>query len=294
VSPEPIPVRTLLGARSFADSVVCLRSLLACTADPIRLIVHEDGTLTDGHRDELRRLAADVELVPRAAADAAVLPLLAGHPRCLKARASGALFLKLFDIPLLAGKQLAYCDSDVLFVRRFRGLFDPPPRPARLAFMTDVAHAFAVRPWRVWPAGRIRLGGGVNTGLIVGDPAALDLDHVEWLLGALAGDTGFARRPYWAEQTCWSAVAARAGFALYDGRRLVLAGPRLGGVTDQTVGIHFVSTYRNRLDEFRDLRPPAGDPVGVATRPGRAVSAAGLFWADLRRRLVRRTPGGHP
>jgi hypothetical protein len=293
VSP-PTPVRTLLGARSFAESVVCLRSLLACTADPLRLIVHEDGTLTDDHRDELRRLAPDVELVPRAAADATVLPRLEKYPRCLKARASGALFLKLFDVALMAGGHLAYCDSDVLFVRRFGGLFAPPPRPARLAFMTDVTHAFAVRPWRVWPAGRVRLGGEVNTGLIVGDPTALDLDHVEWLLGELSGDTGFVRRPYWAEQTCWAGVAARAGFALYDRRRLVLAGPGLRGVTDQTVGIHFVSTYRGRLAEFRDLRPPAGDPVAVPTRPGRPVSAARLFWADLRRRLARQTPGGYP
>lgn len=291
---DPIPVRTLLGARSFAESVVCLRSLLACTADPVRLIVHEDGTLTDDHRDDLRRLAADVRLVSRAEADAAVLPRLAGHPRCLKARASGALFLKLFDVPLMAGGHLAYCDSDVLFVRRFRGLYDPPPGPARLAFMTDVTHAFAVRPWRVWPAGPVRLGGAVNTGLIVGDPAALDLDHVEWLLGELAGDPGYARRPYWAEQTCWAGVAARAGFALYDRRQFVLAGPRLGRPTDRTVGIHFVSTYRDRLAEFRDARPPAGDPVAVRTRPGRPVSAAGLFWADLRRRLARQTPGRHP
>jgi len=281
-----ISVRTLLGVRSFGESLICLRSLLACSADPIQLIVHEDGTLTDEHREQLRGLATDVCLVSRPVADAAVLPQLERHRRCLAARNAGPLFLKLFDVPLLAGSHLAYCDSDVFFVRRVAGLFTPPPPPARLAFMSDATHAFAVRPWRAWPSGPVRLGGWVNTGLIVGDPTVVDLDHLEWLLEALAMDAGFARRPYWAEQTCWAAVAARSGFALYDARRLVLADPGMTGVTPETVAIHFVSTYRDRLAGFRDRLLGDSPPVWVATRSGRIVSAVGLFWADFRRRAA--------
>jgi len=286
-SSAPITVRTLLGVRSFAASLRCLGSLMACSAGPIRLIVHEDGTLTDEHRDRLRQLGPEVDLLRRAEADATVLAILKRHPRCRAARSSGPLFLKLFDIPLLAGGRLAYCDSDVLFVGRFEGLFDAPTTPARpLVFMADATHAFALRPWRAWPAGPVRLGGWVNTGLMVGDPAVVDLDYLEWLLGILAPDVAYSRRMYWAEQTCWAALAARSGFALYDSRRLILADASLSRLTSQTVGIHFISTYRDRLASFEAKEPAMTPAVMIATRPGRIVSTAGLLWADLRRWAV--------
>jgi hypothetical protein len=280
----PSVVRTLLGVCSFAESVRCLGSLLACAAEPIRLVVHEDGTLTDDHRDQLRRLTPDLQLLPRAEADALVSVLLQRHPRCRAARTGSPLFLKLFDVPLLAGARLAYCDSDVLFVRPFAGLFQATG--AALTFMADTTHAFAVRPWRAWPAGPVRLGGWVNTGLIVGDAAALDLDYVEWLLGILAPDAAYARRRYWAEQTCWAALAARAGFALFDHRQVVLADAAMSRQTAQTVGIHFISTYRDRLAAFPDRQSGRTAPVALLTQCGRIVSMAGLFWADLRRWAV--------
>jgi hypothetical protein len=281
---NPIVVRTLLGLRSFAESLQCLGSLLACAADPIRLIIHEDGTLANEHRDQLRGLGPQIQLLPRSEADALVSARLRRHPRCRAARSSSPLFLKLFDVPLLAGTRLAYCDSDVLFIHPFAEVFSPPVPPAApLAFMTDATHAFAVRPWRAWPAGPVRLGGWVNTGLIVGDGTVLDLDYLEWLLGILEPDKAYARRPYWAEQTCWAAIAARSGFALFDSRRLVLADAALSRLSAQTVAIHFISTYRDRLAAFQDRQPARTPPVTIARQAGRDVSTAGLFWADFRR-----------
>lgn len=264
--------------------MTCLRSLVDCSAEPIRLIIHEDGTLAETQREKLRTLAFNVQFIDRGHADSVVQPRLERHPRCLATRASGPLFLKLFDIALMADASLLYCDSDVLFLRKYTGIFQPPARG--YAYMADTANAYSVRPWRVWPAGSIRLGRQVNTGIIAG-PAGLDLDHVEWVLGRLAGDSAFSRRPYWAEQTCWAAIAARRGFQLFRPDRVILASASMAGVTGNTVAIHFVSTFRNRLAAFVDRPTPTPKPaIEVEKTPGREITAVGLLWTDLRRRVL--------
>jgi hypothetical protein len=283
--PEPIPVRTLLGAKGFETSATCLRSLVEYSADPVRLIVHEDGTLTDEHRDQLRDIEPRVELISRPAADEAVDGLLSRHPRCAAARCSGPLFLKLFDVALLSPGELNYCDSDVFFLRRYAGLFRSPAG-GRAVFMTDVTHAYAVRPWRVWPISPIRLLGRVNTGLIIGWRVGLDLDFVEWLLGRLAHDPAFTRRAYWAEQTCWAALAARSDCTLLDPQLMILASATMKEHHPGVVAIHFVSTYRDRLAGFLHRQRPRDElPVEVPVHPAGSVSAMGLLWTDLRRRI---------
>ena len=68
---------------------------------------------------------------------------------------------------MLADDQVAYCDSDFLFFRPYVGLFTRPASLPKAVFMTDVGHAYAVRPWRLWPVGRIKLVGWLNAGLTV-------------------------------------------------------------------------------------------------------------------------------
>lgn len=279
------PVRTLLGAKGFDTSLTCLRSLVAYSADPVRLVFHEDGSLTDDHRARLAEITPGAEFVGRKEADERVDGLLARHPRCLAARRSGPLFLKLFDVALLNPDGLAYVDSDVFFLRRYTGLFQRP-HGSPPVFMTDAAHAYGIRPWRMWPLGQVRLTGRVNTGLIVGWAGGLDLDLLEWLLGRLAGDAAFARRPYWAEQTCWAALAARRLCDLFDPRQVILASTTMRNYHAGVVAIHFVSTYRDRLAAFRDRRPTDEPPVAVATRPARRVGPAGMLWTDICRRLL--------
>ena len=282
---EPIHVRTLLGKKGFETSLVCLRSVIEYSADPLRLVVHEDGSLTDAHRDALRGIDPQVEFVSRVLADEVVETLLEKHPRCLSARRSGLLFLKLFDITLLCPGPLAYVDSDVFFLRRNAGLFRQSA-DGRAKFMSDINHAYAVRPWRVWPVNSVRLAGLVNTGLIVGWRVGLDLDFLEWLLGRLAGDTAYARRAWWAEQTCWAALAARTECALFDPDSVILASTDMREYHPAVVAIHFVSTYRDRLALFLDRqRSRHESAIEVQLNQITRVSAAGLLWADFGRRL---------
>lgn len=282
---EPVPVRTLLGAKGFETSRLCLRSLVEYSADPVRLVVHDDGTLTDKHRDQLREISPRAEFVDRAAADEAVGERLARHPRCQAFRRSEVLALKLFDVALLAGIPLAYCDSDVLFLRRYVGLFVARDIE-RPVFMADVGHAYAVRPWRLWPVGRVRLAGRLNTGIVLAPAGYMDLDFLEWLLGTLEADPVFARRRYWTEQTCWAGLAARSGANLLDPRRVVVATGSMAGYSADAVAIHFVATHRNRLAEYVPRQRPTDEqPARVAVSPARRTGPVGMLWTDLRRRL---------
>jgi hypothetical protein len=286
-APDPIPVRTLLGAKGFDTSLTCLGSLLRYSVDPLRLVVHEDGTLTEEYRDRLRALDPLVEVIDRAEADRVVTDRLAKYPRCRAARQSEIMFLKLFDIVLLAPGRVAYCDSDFLFLRRYRGLFAEPADPARPVFMTDVGHAYAVRPWHLRPLGPVRLVGRLNAGLTLAPAAYLDLDHLEWLLGVIADHPVFDRRPYWKEQTCWAALAGRTGAGLLDRRRVVMATRSMGGYTEDAVAIHFVQTHRGRLPEYAARQRPADEPpVTVEVRPARPVSPVGMGFSDLYRRWI--------
>jgi hypothetical protein len=280
----PIPVRTLLGAKGFETSMLCLRSLVEYSADPVQLVVHEDGSLTDEHRDQLRRINPSAEFVGRELADETIASQLKKHPRCLAFRRAEILALKLFDVALLAPGRVAYCDSDLLFLRRYIGLFTPPQLPAPV-FMTDIGHAYAVRPWQLWPLGRVQLAGWLNTGLAFAPPSYLDLDFLEWLLGALAANQVFSRRRYWTEQTCWAALAGRSGASLLDPRQVVMATSSMAGYSADAVAIHFVTTYRGRLREYAGRRRSAEDPpVRIDVRPAQRIGPAGMFWTDLRRR----------
>ena len=279
-------VRTLVGKKTLAVSLVCLRSLLAAVEEPVRLVVHEDGTLDDADRESLRALGPGVSTLPREGADGPVREALARHPVCRGQWESNIMFRKMFDTALLAGARLAYCDSDILFVRRVGGLFAPPAPSARLTFMTDARHAYSLRPWQVAPLGPVRLVGRANAGLIVWERPELDFDFLEWLLGRLGGSRGFVSRGVWAEQTAWAALAARTETWLWDPRQVVMADAAMSGAGPEAAAIHFVSTYRNHLPAYAARPLDPGPPARVGARRARRLTPAGMLWSDARARLL--------
>ncbi|HJZ94726.1 MAG TPA: hypothetical protein VKE40_27925 [Gemmataceae bacterium] len=283
---NPVTVRTLLGQKTLEVSLTCLPTLARYSADPVRLIVHEDGTLGDAGRNALRQALPGAEFVGRAESDAAVVPRLAKYPRCLAARSSSPLFLKVFDIALLETGELRYADSDVLFLRRYAGLFGGASLAFPAVFMADVKEAYAVRPWHLWPVGPVRLGSRVNTGVVRARPAFLDLDFLEWLLGRLGNHPVWGRRWYWAEQTCWAALAGRARCGLWDPRQLVVATADMAGYGNESVAVHFVSTFRHHLFAYAGRNvSPGGPPASIRVRAAARVGPVGQLASDLRARV---------
>jgi hypothetical protein len=302
----PLVVSSLLGSAHVAMALVCLGSLLRCSARPLRLRLHDDGSLTAADRERLAAGLGDPEVVARREADERVAGLLAGRPAARAFRDTNPLGLKLLDVALLApGEDLAYCDSDVLFLRPFRGLFELPPGSGALC-MADPQNAYSVRSWHLLREPRLRLAAHLNSGIIGFRLQHLDLDLIEWFLARPAHR--FA--PVWVEQTCWALLAQPAGCRLLDPAAIAIPAPGNEDADRQRVALHFVSPVRRlfgrhaaaamaaaRLAEAGGGAAGAGaPPVALRSIAARRLSAPAMAITEVRRRLrrlaLRRGAGG--
>lgn len=280
-------VATLLGRAHVDMALSCLGSLLRYSAEPLRLRVHDDGTLTEEDRARLWAGLGEPEFVARDEADARVEAVLAGRPALRAFRAANPLALKLIDVPLLAGDGLAYCDSDVLFLRPFSGLFSFPKETGAI-FMSDRQNAYSVRSWHLLRHRKLRLPCRVNSGVLLFRTRFYDPDLLEWYFGR----PEFQFAPVWAEQTAWALLGQRAGCRLWDSRLVRL--PEEGDPDDPggAVALHFVSPLRSFLPRTLErARDRSGEPpVAVGTVPARRCHAWDLAWTEARRRFSRRSP----
>ena len=339
---EPRLVSTLLGHAHVEMGLLCLGSLLRFSAEPLRLRVHDDGSLTAADRERLAAALGEPEVVPRRVADERVEELLAARPAARAFRRENPLALKLFDLPVFAGThegagtgkeagagergstgkeaaaeegasvgegagldaedgEIRYCDSDVLFLRPFRGLFDLPAGAGAL-FMRDPQNAYSVRSWHLLREPRLRLAAHVNSGIIVFRRRCFDLDLAEWFLA----QPKYRFAPVWVEQTCWALLAQPAGCRLLDPAAVAI--PLTGGpAAARQVALHFVSPVRGLLPAYarglpeqhggagpgdgRSMAPEAGAAaIDVGSLPAPELSALALAATEVRRRLRRGGP----
>jgi hypothetical protein len=282
-------VTTLLGHAQVEMALVCLGSLLRCSAEPVALRLLDDGTLRPEDLERLEGGLGRCELVPRAAADEAAAEVLARRPALADFRRESPLARKLIDAVLLAGDELAFCDTDILYLRRFSGLFRLPSGAGAL-FMSDRQNAYSVRSWHLLTRRRLALPRHVNSGIVVYRTAAWDPDLLEWYLAR--PEHRFA--PVWVEQTGWALLGWQAGCRLIDPAQVAIPEPGRPPreETGETVALHFVGPVRSllRLDD-----PPVSDetspPVEIRTRPASRCRVVDLA-LDEARRVGRRVLGG--
>ncbi|HXO22264.1 MAG TPA: hypothetical protein VOA87_20285 [Thermoanaerobaculia bacterium] len=287
--PEPRIVSTLLGHAHVEMGLACLGSLLRYSAQPLRLRVHDDGSLT---ANDLERLTAELgqpRIVSRADADERMAGFLAGRPATRAFRAENPLGLKLLDVALLAEEEeIAYCDSDVLFLRPFSHLFRLRPEAGAL-FMCDPQNAYSLRSWHLLlepRLRRLRLPGRVNTGILAFRKRFFDPNLVEWYLSR----PSFRFAPVWAEQTAWALLGAAAGCRLLDPRRISI--PLSGQARDpEQVALHFVSPVRGLLDGFlqasQSKEELPAEPVEIGSIEAPICGPANLAATEIRRRWRR-------
>lgn len=282
-------VRTLIGHNQVEVGLRCLASLLRFTSESIRLIIHDDGSLTGDDCNELIGRLSGAEIVSREEADSFVDPLLRKYPTCQAYRARQPLALKLIDMALQPTVDLAYCDSDVLFLKPHKGLFTWPDDRTGGVFMQDIQDAYSLRPWHVYPIGKVRVPQRVNSGLMLFRRAAYDLDFVEWMLKREQLSEVFQKRPHWIEQTCWAALGWRAGCRVWSERQIIIATPSMKDFSDETVAIHFVAACRGKLSDFSAQSCGSASPSGAATEirsgPARISSPFRMFGQDVLNKL---------
>ena len=275
-------IRTLLCHSHVPMALRCLASLRRCHQPPFRLLIHDDGTLTDEDCARLADTLPGTTFIRRAEADGPVLAALEKYPACRQYRAQHAMALKLFDVPLLSGEtRLVYTDADVYYLRPFTGyhrLWENPD--ARFIFPQDIETVYSIRYFHLYGARRIPLIARLNAGIMLVDPAAVDLAFLEWVLTRL----DLSVLPNLIEQTCWAAQAARTGPCLFLSPRqvnypLLKRGQAAGraSIPSERVALHFVTFLRDRLAwlddaENTDAAPPP-TPVVLKTVPTRRLSA---------------------
>jgi hypothetical protein len=267
----------------------CLGSLRALSVEPIRLRLHDDGTLRAEDREKLAVALGEPVVISRAEADELTAPLLSTRPALAALRARHPLFLKLVDLAVFAqvdrAEEIAYCDADVLFQRPFSGLFRRPSPGAGATFMADIQNAYSVRSWQLLRHRRLALPARVNSGLFRFALGGFDPDLLEWF----AARPELHRTPPWIEQTAWALLAQRAGCWLYEPSQIAI--PRAADpLPTEAVALHFVSPVRSRLAEAvpSALKRRGDQPVEIRSAPARRLSPFGLAATEIGRRWGRR------
>jgi hypothetical protein len=177
----------------------------------------------------------------------------------------------------------------VLFLKPHAGLFTWPDERTGGVFMQDIQDAYSLRPWHIYPIGKVRVPQRVNSGLILFRSAAYDLDFIEWMLNREQLSEVFQKRPHWIEQTCWAALGWRAGCRVWSERQIIIATPSMKDFSDETVAIHFVAACRGKLSDFSAQSSGSSSPSDAATEirsgPARISSPMRMFGQDLLNRL---------
>ena len=290
--PATVTVRSLVGAAQAKLAAVCLGSLLAAVPRPVRLAIHDDGSLDEAARAHLAEsLGAACVFVDRAEATERVGELLRTHARCRRFRDEHLFGPKLFDVPLLSASERAvYVDSDILWTRSCDcpGFFAGEDVAAgSFVAMRDLKESYAVslRKWTLLRRNRVRLSSRFCAGMISFDPAAggYDLDYVEWLLGLDERLGLFDGFRFWAEQTIYAALAARAGGSAWvDPAECVVAHRRDFARTRGAAVIHFAGFSRGLLA----ARWREADPAGFLVMPTALLGTVPAPACGLGRRLL--------
>jgi len=276
-------VHTLVGHGQIALAARCLGSLVRAHHEPVHVIVHDDGSVTPEDMAQFRETVPHSSVVLRGDADECVNDFLAKYPACKRLRDTSVYGLKIFDLQVLeAGENIAYADSDILFLKPVAGLFEMPPDPrSGGAFMRDPQQAYCLRSVQLLTTPKLKLGDRVNAGLFYFRRSAFDWDLVEWFLS----HDNFAVHPYWKEQTSWSVLAADANCWIWNEEQVKIV-RTASDLNDKLAVAHFISTYRKLME-----KAPAFDdklsPTQITCLPGGQCSFLDLFRDELARKRLR-------
>ena len=210
---ERCEIHVLTSAQDWLNLLWALKSFYWASGRRYALCIHDDGTLDSAAGCELERHFPDARFIPRARADAEVLPALEQHPRCKAFRETNHLSPKLFDFRhYLESERMLLLDSDVLFFAEptelLRRIEDVEYRLNSVN--EDDATAYTVDPAEVRARLGLQLPERFNSGLGVIHRDSLRLDWLEEFLGLPGVLSHFWR----IEQTLFALCSARHGVEL--------------------------------------------------------------------------------
>ena len=213
VAKDNFDLHILLCARDLINGIWTLRSFFHFSGLTPRLIIHDDGSLTNAHQQTLYQQFPQAQFIPYAQAHYDMTQRLADRPNCYRYRISEYSWpaIKLLDFAYYSNNRpFMVLDADVLFFKRPQEILQAIERNNGF-FMSDWQDAYTWPQYR-WPAVLGTTGiPRVNVGLFyLPDGRLYDLDYIEQCLAAY-----YQRQPcpraIWLEQTIWAALFSRLG-----------------------------------------------------------------------------------
>jgi hypothetical protein len=304
-------VHTLACEAHLWFAIPCLKSLLACSEEPVRFVIHDDGSLTEESFAQFAAAFPDAVLLSRRTADEQLAEALKRFPNMAEARGHLPHVLKLFDTTMTHPEAIVcYVDTDVLFQKRFRGLFPGPTRADGVAratglqqasglakasggaFMMDHANCFGAHPGDFWPFGPLRVARQLNSGLFWVKRDRIDYERMEYLFKRW-GPARIKKYHGWFEQTIWADHAWRTRCSLFAPDQFGTAGTEGNG---RLIGVHYVTPARNMLKARLESAPSeAALPLGVVEeirlRPAKPFGVLGAAYVAARSVVSRSAAG---
>lgn len=258
-----------VGADWFA---VCVRSWHHLRhAEPARII--SDGTIGPAEIETLKGLGLAVEADELSRNEQLVQERLGSYPALSRMRRECVMFRKLIDPAIVFAEmdRILYIDTDVLL----RADCALRPHESDFSFSRDDISGYAGH-WTL-PL-RVPLLLGLNGGFMAYAPRVVDLDFLEYLTRTfLSGLNAFNN--WWAEQTCWAALGARASNpTLFDPCDSIIVNGAAGRTVQQILNNHVL------------LRPPKGSLDNLSELKPLIDQAAVIHFAGAGKRFIHEAP----
>jgi hypothetical protein len=206
------------------------------------LCIHDDGTLKESDRANLKRHFPNARLIDRPSADARISEELQAYPRCLSFRQSNHLSPKVFDFAsYLESDRMLLLDSDILFFAEPLALLQ---RIEDLDYQLntvngDVSSAYTIDPHLVEKQKGFAVIERFNSGLGLIHRPSMRWDWVEEFL-ALPDVIGH----FWRiEQTLYALCSSRFGVELLPDEYRVQLEANLQGLPSR----HYVGAIRHLM-----------------------------------------------
>lgn len=257
-----LTVKSLVSTDHVETATICLQSLSKCSPSPINIRIYGDGSLTKADISVLEKSIDGGTVCPEENRREAVLSWLSKYENCLWMRQNNNFSMKLFDVAAMSDNHINFCDSDILFVRGFRDVFDHSESAGVFTTSGTLRNGYSFPPTSLSPLGGVGLVDSLNSGLFSFQKRFFDLEYLDWIIGKMKEVGGFNRRSTWTEQTCWSALAHRSNCQLFSFDSITIPRESVWGGRvslrvdlDEVIAIHFVSPVRHHLNSFAILEP---------------------------------------
>jgi hypothetical protein len=282
-----LEVHNLVCHRDISIALTCLTSLLATSQEKLQIFVHDDGSLTDEDKICLRAGLPDSLLISRDHADCAMADALEMLPTLRKARLQIPHLLKVLDVPMLCrGDKVCFVDSDVLFLRAHRGLFElSKTRGVNARFMSDVRTCHGFRLKHFWPVGSVSPIARLNSGLFCIERNSINFDWIEAVCSRV-GLSQVVQHRSWFEQGLWAAIAGRIGCEMVDSSQIATA-EIVSQIPQDPIALHFITPVRASLKNYLANAQPSRSAEPIRAVPATSYTILHAAWAATSFRLRR-------